>query len=90
MANAFLTVSEQLDDGENNWAWKQEGCVLGWAENRSACRMPTQQSQVESDGERAVGEDNAENSWQNGLAINDYCAFLCIWGLLRSRVKVGA
>lgn len=90
MTNAVLTVSKQLEnnEGENDWARKQEGrvcsCALGWAENRRL-------TQPESDRERAVGEnkveqwDDAENSWRNA-----HCAFLCVWGLLRSRVKVGA
>ena len=96
--NAVLTVSEQLenDEGENDWEQKQEGqvcaCLLGWVENQSACWMPTQ---PEPDGERVVGEDkvewdNAENSWQNALTIDGYCAFLYVWGLLCSKVKVRA
>ena len=98
MTNAVLTVSEQLEnnESENDWEQKQEGqvcaCLLRWAENWSARQMPTQS---ESDGKRAMDEDkvewdNAESSWQNALTINGYCAFLYVWGLLCSRVKVGA
>ena len=86
--NTVPTVSKQLEnESENDWAQKQEGqvcsCALGWAENQSAHRMLTQPV---FDGERAVGEDkvgwgDTENSWQNALTTNDYCAFLCIWGV---------
>jgi hypothetical protein len=64
--------------GENDWARKQEAqvcsCALGWAENRRL-------TQPESDRERAVGEDkaeqwdDAENSWQNALIL---CIFMCL------------
>jgi hypothetical protein len=41
-------------------------------------------SRPESVGERAVGEDDAENSWRNSFTITEY---LYVWALLRSRVK---
>ena len=41
-------------------------------------------SRPESVGERAVGEDDAENSWRNSFTITEH---LYVWALLRSRVK---
>jgi hypothetical protein len=41
-------------------------------------------SRPESVGERLVGEDDAENSWQNSFTITEH---LYVWALLRSRVK---
>jgi hypothetical protein len=41
-------------------------------------------SQPESVGERSVGEEDAENSWQNSFTI---IVHLYVWVLLRSRVK---
>ena len=41
-------------------------------------------SRPESVGERAVGEDDAENSWRNSFTI---IVHLSVWVLLRSRVK---
>ena len=42
------------------------------------------QSQSKSVGERAVGEDDAENSWRNSFTITEY---LYVWALLHSIVK---
>lgn len=41
-------------------------------------------SRSESVGERAVGENDAENSWQNSNTITEH---LYVWALLGSRVK---
>ena len=41
-------------------------------------------SRPESVEERAVGEDDTENSWRNSVTIIEH---LYVWVLLRSRVK---
>jgi hypothetical protein len=74
---AALAVSEQLENNEGEkkgWgSW-----LLRWGENLCNRQML---SQPESVGERAVGEDDTENSWQNSFTI------IYVWVLLRSRVK---
>ena len=39
---------------------------------------------MESVGKRAVGEHNAESSWQNSFTITEH---LYVWALLGSRAK---